>query len=586
MPKTPTRKNSLAGNTRRGLIKAHQPFRGDDLEHGKKTGKTVTQVSRDADDFEPFDQVLDQAYKDGTGPRPVTSKTVNGTSHRNASDDDEDEVSGEVSMDIDSVNNSPSVYFNAASAPPPSSAKRVGSSSRPLPRGSSVDYDRIPSPKVAPRRSSLKPRSTSQPLHPSRLRNEVQLDDDEEHSSPRAANKSYTNGNRSQAGAMEDIDFSGNNVSYEHEDDPSLSHNNLSFTALAEEEDEPILDMDNRMSSTPPRDVKGKRKQRVVESDSDMEEEITAGMEAIDQAVSDGEEEVDEPRPPSSHKPTSVQGRNGLDSKQTKKATKPPQPKYVRKQPRISIYDNIGEDGLRRGQRQRYPPLEYWRQEKVVWGRRTNGRSVVPVIKEIITIPKPEPEPLGSKKRKRSGTHPPRSKSRSHASPVPAVEEIRIVEVDNPEAGWDNDTSANGIIIDWVSREEVERRVAYPQRLVKPQPTRDSRYLFHKVFGDGDFVAAGQLVIPPGEEKPPKPTKDNTYKFQIFYIIEGAVECNQYYIKNICQREVKIFFAQARKVASEDLERAKEILSKSPNAPARARTAPQSPSRRMGSTNI
>lgn len=114
-------------------------------------------------------------------------------------------------------------------------------------------------------------------------------------------------------------------------------------------------------------------------------------------------------------------------------------------------------DGLRRSKRRHYPPLEYWRQEKVVWGRRENGRSVVPVIKEIITIPKPVPEPLRGKKRKRAGTHAPRSKSRTAASPN-LVEEVRVVEVDNPELGWDNNTHSNGIILDWYSKTEVERR--------------------------------------------------------------------------------------------------------------------------------
>jgi len=34
---------------------------------------------------------------------------------------------------------------------------------------------------------------------------------------------------------------------------------------------------------------------------------------------------------------------------------------------------------------------------------------------------------------------------------------------------------------------------------------------FDKVFNDDDFIAAGQLVIPPKGRKPSKQAKDNTY---------------------------------------------------------------------------
>lgn len=71
----------------------------------RKTGKTVNQVSRDADDFEPFEEVLDQAYKGGNVPRPANnrSKPVNGHSLREQSPfQDGVDDSGELSMDIDS----------------------------------------------------------------------------------------------------------------------------------------------------------------------------------------------------------------------------------------------------------------------------------------------------------------------------------------------------------------------------------------------------------------------------------------------------------------------------------------------------
>ncbi len=66
----------------------------------------------------------------------------------------------------------------------------------------------------------------------------------------------------------------------------------------------------------------------------------------------------------------------------------------------------------------------------------------------------------------------------------------------------------------------------------------DHNWSFDKIFGDDEFIAAGQLIIPPKGRKPSKAAKDNTYVSffflsslsassttcsQIFYVIEGAV---------------------------------------------------------------
>ncbi|KAF8213609.1 Mif2/CENP-C like-domain-containing protein, partial [Mycena galopus ATCC 62051] len=62
------------------------------------------------------------------------------------------------------------------------------------------------------------------------------------------------------------------------------------------------------------------------------------------------------------------------------------------------------------------------------------------------------------------------------------------------------------------SRKTVTRRVAFTAKMFTPAPA--------KIFGDGDFMAAGQLVIPEGKRKPGEGTNDNTY---IFFVVEGAV---------------------------------------------------------------
>ncbi|KIY46874.1 hypothetical protein FISHEDRAFT_60037 [Fistulina hepatica ATCC 64428] len=79
----------------------------------------------------------------------------------------------------------------------------------------------------------------------------------------------------------------------------------------------------------------------------------------------------------------------------------------------------------------------------------------------------------------------------------------------------------------------------------------------------------GQMVLPPLGRKPSKRTRDNTY---VFYVIEGAINLrvhatsmilaqgamfmvprgNTYMLENLSERETRLFFAQARKVKSDD----------------------------------
>lgn len=108
-------------------------------------------------------------------------------------------------------------------------------------------------------------------------------------------------------------------------------------------------------------------------------------------------------------------------------------------------------NGLRRGKRTRYAPLEWWRLEKVVYGRRDSGTTFVPNIKEIRRLPKEEPRPLGAKHRKR---RPPQSKSKSQTAEVDAEGQL----VFNPEEGWDAETDSKGCVMDYDKDEEIEKR--------------------------------------------------------------------------------------------------------------------------------
>ena len=164
--------------------------------------------------------------------------------------------------------------------------------------------------------------------------------------------------------------------------------------------------------------------------------------------------------------------------------------------------------GLRRGRRYRYAPLDWWRLEKVVYGADYDGDqdndkeeedgkaiTLVPPIKAILRVPQDPVEPLGKKHKKRRG---------------------KSVTVDPesapfPEAGWDKDTEAVGHVLDYPTKEEVRRRIAFTTRMAHETPAKKADYLYQKILSDGDYVAAGQIQLEPGAEKPNKSSKDNSY---------------------------------------------------------------------------
>ena len=47
--------------------------------------------------------------------------------------------------------------------------------------------------------------------------------------------------------------------------------------------------------------------------------------------------------------------------------------------------------------------------------------------------------------------------------------------------------------------------------MVEPRQVGNNNWSFDKIFGDDEFIAAGQLIIPPKGRKPSKAAKDNTY---------------------------------------------------------------------------
>ncbi|KAL6298628.1 hypothetical protein BKA93DRAFT_830581, partial [Sparassis latifolia] len=92
-----SRKSSIG--SRRPPTK-YVPYRGDDLQHGKKTGMAVAYVDHKSDEFEPFDKVISQADQ-RTPPRVHNARKRRTPKPKTPIVEEEDDENGEMSMDLE-----------------------------------------------------------------------------------------------------------------------------------------------------------------------------------------------------------------------------------------------------------------------------------------------------------------------------------------------------------------------------------------------------------------------------------------------------------------------------------------------------
>lgn len=298
-------------------------------------------------------------------------------------------------------------------------------------------------------------------------------------------------------------------------------------------------------------------------------------------------------------------------SSEKHKATKPKKVadevvERVRLQPREATV--INENGVRRSTRQRFAPLEYWRGERIRYGRPSlpsgttpddlcgsQGRGEdefeedpsmmlvrrrVPVldIKEVIRVPRAPGEGTfsGTTMRARSTTR--RKVERKSEERAPRLTpQTRVPEDEDEyarldptadtiyvEDGWDEETVETGMVIKDEASAEVEVSVVRTKATHRPIPVANQRFRFEKFFNSGGVMATGILHLPPGASKPTKSAKDNSF---VFCVLQGALRAsvhrksfiigpkgvfqvpagNTYSLENICQREVHLFFAQCIK---------------------------------------
>ncbi|WWD16350.1 hypothetical protein CI109_100776 [Kwoniella shandongensis] len=303
------------------------------------------------------------------------------------------------------------------------------------------------------------------------------------------------------------------------------------------------------------------------DEDEDGDAQLEEQAMAADEEERSGDEEEEEPavlvkkrgRPKKA--PQAARTRNRSPSGREGSVVAKPKRTRVSQ---IGAADEDRQDGYhgdfvtRRSHRQHFKPLAFWRGEHFEY---QPGPGLA-VIKEVVQYPQEAARPLGAQKRGRSGRSvsvAPGAKSKKRGNSGDTDDE-------DTEEGWDNQTDPTGIIVAYPGDEEIHRKIAAPKKLLEPKMVQGGTFKYQKVFGEGQFMAAGVVYIPPGQKKATKPSKDNAY---VFHVIQGAVQVtihrtsfvmapggqflvprgNEYCIENISvNKEVQLFFAQARKI--------------------------------------
>ncbi|MCO5555766.1 hypothetical protein L7F22_009311 [Adiantum nelumboides] len=252
------------------------------------------------------------------------------------------------------------------------------------------------------------------------------------------------------------------------------------------------------------------------------------------------------------------------------------------------------EEGIRRGSRYRYKPLEYWRGERAKFGRLSlpkiredadqsgsigdstidadafeDGVMAAPppvaVLKEIIRIPRAEGEGTfsGLKLPKKKAVGEVKSTSRKASTPSAELDPTRPTR--NVEDGWDKETETHAKVFDVFTESEIDKQIACTSDQLRPRMAVGCTFGFEKVFVVEDFMATGVLFLLVKGQKPLKNSKDNYYTFTV---LEGCVEVqvhhstftiapqgmffvprgNDYSIKNISKRVARLAFTQGKSI--------------------------------------
>ncbi|TPX42198.1 hypothetical protein SeMB42_g05236 [Synchytrium endobioticum] len=176
----------------------------------------------------------------------------------------------------------------------------------------------------------------------------------------------------------------------------------------------------------------------------------------------------------------------------------------------------IDGEGKRRSNRNRYAPLDWWRNEHVVYGRRKSGYCPVPVIQEIVRVPKIEEDAMPKRR-----YHGRAKRSVSGDEDGPGEEEVQAKPKPKTKSNMGKSKPVHARVYDVLEDQEKETMVGVNPEALEPLPVKNAKFLFRKLFAEGQFMAAGLLVLPPGADKPQKNAANSS---MVFTVTDGTVE--------------------------------------------------------------
>ncbi|KAG8959836.1 hypothetical protein FRC05_007309 [Tulasnella sp. 425] len=187
----------------------------------------------------------------------------------------------------------------------------------------------------------------------------------------------------------------------------------------------------------------------------DDDDQFDVGVGYDDEPQQEEEEEPEPEESPRSKRARLAQEKTEKGKEKAKQKREPLRQKDPNAQPEKTRRnfepqsDDDDDTGLRRGKRQRYAPLQWWRGEHAVVRRPRPDEPPV-LISEIVRIPEAQPEPLSKKHRRRGTTKPPSCRNERNNSKQAEV------WVESPDEGWDTETEQNAMVIDYDTKQEME----------------------------------------------------------------------------------------------------------------------------------
>ncbi|KAF9138405.1 hypothetical protein BG015_002394 [Linnemannia schmuckeri] len=253
---------------------------------------------------------------------------------------------------------------------------------------------------------------------------------------------------------------------------------------------------------------------------------------------------------------------------------------------------NAEETGVRRSSRTKVAPLKFWMNEKVVYGKSSEG----PVIKSVIRAPSEEPQ----EKRKRMPVKPQRTaeKKEKEKGKEKGKEKVKMKEKqkvekknareDSEESGQEHapeediddsmdmdedqaetrkglheDPKVTADILVFGSDDVVSQDIAESDSSILFRNVQSGEYQLHRGLEDPGYVVTGTMKIKPNGRKP---VNSGTNTSMVFYVIKGLVQVkvhesefvvstggrflvprgNTYSILNVSTKESTLFFVQTK----------------------------------------